>query len=126
MGDLSLFASKFNTSSLSLKDYDDALRFLKKRERDDNSDRKTKIQKILKVVNPVSEVIQGKLSNSVEIDENSVLNILMHKHEKDWFSYKDKIVTLNGKLLKGEFELSFQDIDLLNDIGDAQIGRAHV
>lgn len=119
MGEMSIFASKFSTSSMSLKDYDDALRYLKKKDIAKNPETEAKIEKILRVVNPVSDVIQGKLSISTEIDENSVLNIIRHKHEKDWFLYKEKIVGLDHKLLNGEFELSGQDIDVLNDIGDA-------
>jgi len=119
MGEMSIFASKFSTSSMSLKDYDDALRYLKKKDISKNPETDAKIEKILRVVNPVSDAIQGKLSISTEIDENSVLDIIRHKHEKDWFLYKDKIVKLNHKLLNGDFELSRQDIDVLNDIGDA-------
>jgi hypothetical protein len=119
MGEMSIFASKFSTSSMSLKDYDDALRYLKKKDIVKNPETEAKIEKILRVVNPVSDVIQGKLSISTEIDENSVLDIIRHKHEKDWFLYKEEIVRLNHKLLNGEFELSRQDIDVLNDIGDA-------
>jgi hypothetical protein len=119
MGEMSIFASKFNTSSISLKDYDDALRYLKNKAIERTSETEIKIEKILMVTKPISEVIQGKLSISVKIDENSVLRIIMQKHEKDWFSYKEKIIGLNRKLQKGEFELSPQDIDLLNDIGDA-------
>ena len=120
MGEMSVFASKFSTSSISLKDYDEVLRFLKKQK----EVRKTpeianKINKILKVINPVSEVIQGKLSSSTEFDENSIVNIIKKKHEKEWFSYKEKIVELNSKLQLSKFELSKKDIDVLNDIGDA-------
>jgi hypothetical protein len=104
---------------MSLKDYDDALRYLKKKDISKNPETDAKIEKILRVVNPVSDAIQGKLSISIEIDENSVLDIIRQKHEKDWFLYKDKIVKLNHKLLNGDFELSRQDIDVLNDIGDA-------
>jgi len=119
MGEMSVFASKFNTSSISLKDFDDALRYLKKKDITKNPETEVKIEKILRVINPVSEVIQGKLSSSTEIDENSVLDIIRHKHEKDWFLYREKIVELNRKLLNGEFKLSGQEIDVLNDIGDA-------
>ena len=119
MGEMSVFASKFSTSSMSLKDYDDALRYLKKKNITKNPETETKVRKILRVVSPVSDVIQGKLSISTEIDENSVLDIIRHKHEKEWFLYKEKIISLGQKLLSGEFQLSDQDIDVLNDIGDA-------
>lgn len=120
MGEMSVFASQFSTSSISLKEYDEVLRFLKKQK----EVRKTpeiaiRINKILKVINPISEVIQGKLSNSTEFDENSIVKIIKKKHEKDWFSYKEKIVELNSKLQLSKFELFKKDFDVLNDIGDA-------
>jgi hypothetical protein len=119
MGEMSLFASKFSTSSTSLKEYDDALRYLKNKDIPKNKETETNIGKILRVINPVSEVIQGKLSISTEIDENSVLDIIRQKHEQGWFLYKEQIVNLNHKLLGGNPELSRQDFDILDDIGDA-------
>jgi len=120
MGEMSMFASKFSSSSISLKEYDEVLRFFKKhKEVKTTPEIEAKIEKILRIITPVSEVIQGKLSDSTEIDENSVLNIIRQKHEKEWFSYKEIIVELNLKLQSERFELSKQDIDVLNDIGDA-------
>lgn len=120
MGEMSMFASKFSSSSISLKEYDEVLRFFKKhKEVKATPEIEAKIGKILRIITPLSEVIQGKLSDSTEIDENSVLNIVRQKHEKEWFSYKEIIVELNRKLQSERFELSKQDIDVLNDIGDA-------
>ena len=120
MGEMSVFASKFSSSSISLKEYDEVLRFLKKHKEVRKTPQiEVKIEKILRIITPVSEVIQGKLSDSTEIDENSVVNIIRHKHEKEWFSYKEIIVELNLKLQSERFELSNLDIDVLNDVGDA-------
>jgi len=120
MGEMSVFASKFSSSSISLKEYDEVLRFFKKHKEVKKTPQiEAKIEKILRIITPVSEVIQGKLSDSTEIDENSVVNIIRHKHEKEWFSYKEIIVELDLKLQSERFELSKQDIDVLNDIGDA-------
>ena len=120
MGEMSVFASKFSSSSISLKEYDEVLRFFKKHKEVKKTPQiEAKIEKILRIITPVSEVIQGKLSDSTEIDENSVVNIIRHKHEKEWFSYKEIIVELNLKLQSERFELSNLDIDVLNDVGDA-------
>jgi len=120
MGEMSVFASKFSSSSISLKEYDEVLRFFKKHKEVKKTPQiEAKIEKILRIITPVSEVIQGKLSDSTEIDENSVVNIIRHKHEKEWFSYKEIIVELNLKLQSERFELSHRDIDVLNDVGDA-------
>jgi len=117
---MSVFASKFSSSSISLKEYDEVLRFFKKHKEVKKTPQiEAKIEKILRIITPVSEVIQGKLSDSTEIDENSVVNIIRHKHEKEWFSYKEIIVELNLKLQSERFELSNLDIDVLNDVGDA-------
>ena len=120
MGDLGIFASRFNINSKSLKEFDDALHYLK------NSSLVTKtpkekemIDKLLVVVDPISEAIKGQLSDSTVINERSILEILKIRHEKEWPTYKDRILKLNSKLNSEQFEFSSSDFSLLNDIANA-------
>lgn len=120
MGEMSVFASKFNRSSISLKKYDEVLRFLRKNKKVSKTEEIDKrINNILKVIDPISDVIKGKLSRNTIIDEISIVKTIKQKHEKNWYSYKEKIINLNSKLKKKQFTLTDRDFDLLNDIADA-------
>lgn len=120
MGDMSVFASKFTRSSISLKEYDEVLRYLKKNKTIAKTEEiEERISNILKVIDPISEVIEGKLSRNTVIDERSIVRTIKQKHEKEWYSYKKKIIDLNSKLRKIRFTLTDKDFDLLNDIADA-------
>jgi len=120
MGEMSIFASKFNRNSVSLKEYDEVLLYLKKhKEIVQAPENEGKIRKILTVIEPISDVIEGNLSNSTAIDERSVLKTLRQRHEKQWYSYKDEILRLNEKLKSKKFTLSKNDFEILNDIADA-------
>ena len=120
MGDLGIFASKFNINSKSLKEFDSALHYLR------NSTLITKtpkekemIDKLLTVVDPISEVLKGKLSDSTVINERSILEILKVRHDKEWPTYKERILKLNSKLSSDQFQFSNDDLLLLNDIANA-------
>ena len=120
MSDISVFSSRFNSSSISLKEYDDVLRFLRKHKKIiKTSETDEKIQNILKVLEPISDVIEGRLSRNIAIDERSVVRTIKQRHEKEWYSYKFKILNLNSKLKSGKFALSEQDFEILNDVADA-------
>lgn len=120
MGDLSVVASKFNISSVSLKEFDDALRLLKKREEIvKTAEMEEHINKLLKVINPISKAIKGELSASIEIDERHIVSIIKNRHSRDWPAYKEQILQLNSKLKSPRFRLTRSDIDILNDIADA-------
>lgn len=120
MGDLSVFASKLNISSTSLKEFDDALRLFRKKEEILNTgETRQHISKLLKVITPISEAIKGELSVSTEIDERRVTAIIRNRHEDDWAFYREDILKLNSKLKSPKFRLTRNDIDILNDIADA-------
>ena len=120
MGDLSVFASKLNISSTSLKEFDDALRLFRKKEEILNTgETRQHISKLLRVITPISEAIKGELSVSTEIDERRVTAIIRNRHEDDWAFYREDILKLNSKLKSPKFRLTRNDIDILNDIADA-------
>lgn len=120
MGEMSVFALKFNKRSVSLREFDEVLRFLKQhKEVTKTTETKQRIEHILKVTEPISDVINGNLSNNTVIDEKRLVHNIKQRHEKDWYSYKENILTLNNKLKEKKFTLSESDFDLLNDIADA-------
>ena len=120
MGDLGVFASKLNISSVSLREFDDALRLLKKREEIVRAaEMEEHINKLLKVTNPISEAIKGELSASTEIDERRIVSIMKNRNSRNWPTYKERILQLDTKLKSPRFKLTRDDIDILNDIADA-------
>ena len=120
MGDLGIFASKFSVNSKSLKEFDEALRYLRGRDEITNTGKAGEmIDKLLNVINPISEAIKGKLSDSMAISEHRIIDILKNRHDKEWSLYKKRILELSSKLKANRFQLSHEDYELLNDIADA-------
>ena len=120
MGDLGIFASKFSINSKSLKEFDEALRFIKGKNKITKTGEVTEIiDKLLNVINPISEAIKGNLSESTAINERSVIDILKNRHEREWSIYKKKILELRSKLNSAKFQLAKNDFQLLNDVADA-------
>ena len=120
MGTLGIFASRFNLNTKSLKAFDEALRFFKKKEEIDKTPEvKANIDKLLDVIEPIVENIEGNLSESIAISERNVVDIIKERHHKEWSTYKEKIKQLHSKLNSDRFKLSESDFQLLNDIADA-------
>lgn len=120
MGDLDIYASKFNVNSKSLKEFDEALRFVKgKKEITKTLEVANNIRKLLNVINPILESMKGNLSESTAISERSVVEIIKNRHNKDWPIYRKRIRELHSKLNSDKFTLSESDFQLLNDIADA-------
>ena len=120
MGTLSIFASRFNVNTKSLEAFDEALRSLKKsKEIRKTHEMKTIIDKLLDVIDPILENIEGTLSVSTAISERSVVDIIKERHDKEWPTYRKKIKQLHSKLNSSKFKLSESDFRLLNDIADA-------
>lgn len=120
MGEMSVFATKFNKRSVSLREFDEVLRFLKQhKEVTKTTETEQRIEHILKVTEPMSDVIKGNLSNNTIIDEKRLVLNIKQRHEKEWYSYKEEILILNNKLKEKKFTLSESDFNILNDIADA-------
>lgn len=120
MGDFGVVASKLNISSVSLREFDDALRLLTKRkEIVRTANMEEHINKLLKVITPISEAVKGKLSASTGIDERRIVRIMKNRNSRKWPTYKERILQLNSKLKSPRFKLTRNDIDILNDIADA-------
>lgn len=120
MSDLSIFASKFQLNSESLKEFDESLRFLKgKNEIIRTPEVENVISKLLIIINSISESISGEFSEATVISERDIIDILREWHNADWPTYKENILKLNSKLKANKFQLSKDDFKLLDDIGDA-------
>lgn len=120
MGTLGIFASRFNVNTKSLEAFDEALRFFKKKEEIKKTPEvKAKIDKLLDVIEPIVENIEGNLSESIVISERNVVDIIKERHHNEWPTYKEKIKQLHSKLTSDKFKLSEIDFQLLNDIADA-------
>lgn len=120
MGDLGIFASKFSTNSKSLRKFDEAIRYLRGKDEITNTGEIAEmINKLLNVINPISEAIKGNLSKSTIISERRIVNILKKRHDKEWPQYRKRILELNSKLRTKKFQLTRDDFNLLNDVADA-------
>ena len=120
MGEMSIFASKFNKRSVSLREFDEVLKFLKQEKHViKTTETEKRIEHILQITEPISDVIKGNLSNNTIIDEKRLVTNIKQRHEKEWYSYKEDILDLNSKLKESKFTLSEKDINILNDIADA-------
>jgi hypothetical protein len=120
MSNLGIFASRFNVSSDLLREFDEALLFIRgKREIVRTHEVAEKINNLLKVLAPISDGIGGRLSQSTFITERSIIDILEEQHSQEWPSVKENILKLTSKLSSEKFQLSQEDFKLLNDVADA-------
>lgn len=119
MGELGIYASKLSINIKSLKEFDEALRFIKgKNEMVRAGESAKAIDKLLTVINPISEAIKGNLSESTSITEHSIIHILKNRHEREWPVYKQRILELSSRMNSNKFRLGQNDFQLLNDIAD--------
>jgi hypothetical protein len=119
MSSFGVIATRLDINSRSLKEFDESLHSLRTKQNKLKSEELSKIIKIiLNIVLPISEGINDTLSSS-EISENSILNILKERHEKDWQRYQARIQDLKDKLISKNPKIDKDDLSLLEDIADA-------
>ena len=120
MTELGIFSSEFSVNSKSLRDFDEALRFIREKKEVTRTGKAAKmIDKLLIVIHPITDVINGTLTESRAISERSVIEIIRSRHEQEWPTYRENILKLSAKLNSEKFKLSEDDFRLLNDIADA-------
>jgi len=119
MGDFGVVASRYHANARLLREFDDALTFLKKADDLDSEKVAIATQKLLTVLDPIKETIYKPLSNTLILDDSEVVNILRQRHYSDWQSYQKRIQQLAQKLAKAEIGLSKEEWDVLNDVADA-------
>jgi len=120
MSELGVIASKLNVNGKSLREFDEALRIVRRgKDIARNPETEETIKKLLNVVHPIADGIKEKLSDSATITERSVIDIIKERHDRDWPTYKETILRLEELLNSKKFRLSENDIKVLNDIADA-------
>lgn len=120
MTDVGLYSNRFFVNTQALRKFDESVRFFRIRrpvsEVDTNRD---KVQNLLRVLQPIRDGLNGKLSESMVIDDQGVVRILRDRHALKWQSYCTQINEITDRLEGGKAELSHDDLVLLNGIADA-------
>lgn len=120
MSDLSSFISRFHDNTNLLKQFDDALRYFKHLTRQEDPEKtKKQLQKLLLILKPIGELLNGRLSDTLRFDEQSIIEILQQRHPKDWQQYRGHVIALADKLNSGNTNFTENDYNVLNDIADA-------
>lgn len=119
MSDLGLLSLKLNQTSIHLRQVNNAIDLLRKPSEKDNEKRKESSMKLLQVLIPIKKILHGELSPSPTINEQSIVQILQQKHNKNWIDFRGQVTSIINRLEKSEFNLSLQDIDCLDDVADA-------
>lgn len=120
LSNLGVLASKFNINNKSLKEFDESLRYFRGKEgKLSTKDNEDAINKLLNVISPISNLINGVLSESTNVSESRVIDIIKERHSQNWPTYRERILELNSKLKSDKIKLTKDDFNLMNDIADA-------
>jgi hypothetical protein len=93
--------------------------FFKRNVNNNLQEREIELEKMLAVLKPISEMLNGRLSNAMDFDEHEVLEILQSRHTEDWQAYKTRLLRLVEKLTARETDFVDEDFEALNDVADA-------
>lgn len=119
MTDFGVVVSKFRESTESLRRFDEALMFFKGRTTDNPQDRELQREKLLSILRPISEILNGRLPQGMDFDEQGVLEILQSRHMEDWQGYKTRLLILVDKVSARNTDFQAEEFQALNDIADA-------
>jgi hypothetical protein len=119
MGDFGVVASRYHANARLLREFDEALTFLRKADLGDKNRRIIEREKLLAVLNPIKETICKRLSNTLILDDSEVVNILHQRHSSDWQNYQKLIQCTTQKITTTETGLSEGEWSVLNDVADA-------
>jgi hypothetical protein len=120
MTDVGLFSNRFFVNTQALRKFDESVRFFRvKRPLAEINANWDKVQNLLRVLQPIRDGLDGKLSESMVIDDQGVVRILRERHSLKWQSYCAQINDVTTRLEGKKVELSLEDLVLLNDIADA-------
>lgn len=120
MSDFGIFASRFQVNNETLKEFEDAIRYIRIRQDTQtpkNDEHYTNI--INNILVPITHSINGKLSDSLYIENQNIVEILRNRKSKTWPTYKNEIVSLQKKISIGNLSLSEYELTILSDIADA-------
>jgi hypothetical protein len=118
MSDFGVLASRFRDGAKSLRRFDEGLRYVKGHRKGEAAERE-QVQNLVEVMKPVAEILTGRLSANMAIDELGLVEILHQKHERDWQAYKERVLDLYRKLAVYDSDVSKEEIGILGDVADA-------
>jgi flagellar biosynthesis chaperone FliJ len=119
MGDFGVLASRYHANARLLREFDEALTFLKKQGNADKEKLTKQTQKLLMVLEPIKETIYKRLSNSLILDDSEVVGILHQRHLSEWQNYQALIRRIVQKLADTRTSFSKEEWEVLNDVADA-------
>ena len=77
------------------------------------------MEKIKSLLNPITENLNGILSDSMLIEEKNMVEVLRRRQSKNWQEYKQQILQLSQKISSNQLLITKDDFVVLNDIADA-------
>ncbi len=119
MSDLGSFSFRFHETTNSLRDFDSALRYLRQRSIQGPDRTREEVAHLLRVLKPVTEVLNGTLSGTAIFDEQFLVSTLRQRSTREWQLRRTEIIELTQKLMSGKYALSANDLSILNDVADA-------
>lgn len=120
MSDFGVFASRLQINNKSLREFENALRYLRtKTTRTIHEVDVEYIKKITSVLEPIVENLNGNLSKSMLINDYDIIEILHRRKLKNWQAYKGELIELSKKLSTEDLKLDSAEVSVLNDIADA-------
>lgn len=119
MSDFGLIATRLDATTESLRHFSDAIEYFRSRPPRDHADARTRFSDLLRVLEPISAGSNGKLSESLEVDELSMITILKQMHPRDWQPFRIKLNAITNKVRSSELEMSTENLAVLEDVADA-------
>lgn len=120
MSDFGLLASRFNENTNLLRGFDEALRYFKESNIPRNPMQTSEqTEKLLYILRPVAEKLNGFLSKTMTFDEQTIVAILKQRRVKNWLRYQQQLIQITGNLSLGRTHLTKDDFEVLNDVADA-------
>ena len=71
------------------------------------------------VLAPIKESISNRISVSLKLDDDGVLEILHQRHVSDWQVYRGNLLKLIQKIESSQLPNSKEEWEMLNDVADA-------
>ena len=118
MTDFGMISNRLESTSAHLREFNESVRLLKIGVTDPNKLRELSA-KLLRVLDPLSKRIEGRLSRYAYLDDSSVLTTLMQKRSKSWSELKSRLLRITHDLQVERYYLSVEDFVALEDVADA-------
>src|SRR2546426_4914547 len=111
--------SRFRECTDSLRRFNEALMFFKRKARNEPKESGIQLQKMLSTLRPISEVLNGRLPRAMDFDEQSVVDILRSRHTEDWQGYQARLLKLVEKIDARKTDFGVEEFETLNDVARA-------